>query len=63
MALYAQVLGVLELVPWNSNPHNEDNPDGELRQLAFGTSGQGFVVYLILEDQLYVDVLAVIWLD
>lgn len=63
LALYAQVLGVLELVPWNSNPHNEDNPDGALRQLTFGTNSQGIVVYLILEDQLYVDVIGVIWVD
>lgn len=59
LELYAQVLGVLELAPWNSHPHNEHNPDGALRQLTFG--GQGFVVYLILDDQRYVDIISVIW--
>ncbi len=63
LALYAQVLGVLELVPWNSHPHNEDNPEGALRHLTFGTNDQGFVVYLILEEQLCVDVIAVIWVE
>jgi hypothetical protein len=26
-AAYAQVFGVLELVPWNGDPPHEDNPD------------------------------------
>jgi hypothetical protein len=60
---YAGVLGVLELVPWHSHPHNQDNPKGALRQLLFGAENRGIVVYLILDDQLCVDVLKVIWLD
>jgi len=59
---YAQVLGVLELVPWNGMPHNNDNPDGSMRQVVFGLSSQGYVIYLILEDQRLVDVLRVVWL-
>jgi hypothetical protein len=58
---YAQVLGVLELVPWHGRPHNEDNPKGAVRQLLFGSRNQGIVIYLILDDQLCVDVLEVLW--
>jgi hypothetical protein len=58
---YAQVLGVLELVPWHGHPHNDVNPKGAVRQLLFGARNQGIVIYLILDDQLYVDVLEVMW--
>ena len=58
---YAQVLGVLELVPWHGHPHNQDNPKGAVRQLLFGADNQGIVIYLILDDQLCVDVLKVMW--
>ena len=61
LASYAQVLGVLELVPWNGDPYKKDNPEGNLRQLIFGSGGEGFVTYLILEDQRLVDVLKVLW--
>lgn len=56
-----QVLGVLELVPRHGRPHNEDNPKGAVRQLLVGTRSQGIVIYLILDDQLCVDVLEVLW--
>ena len=58
---YAQVLGVLELTPWNGAPYNDRKPDGIMRTLLFGT-GRGKVIYLILEDQRRVDVLTVMWL-
>lgn len=58
---YAQVLGVLELVPWQGQPHNEENPKGAVRHLLFGSRNQGIVIYLILDDQLRVDVLEVMW--
>jgi hypothetical protein len=51
LAFYAQVLGVLELAPWNGVPYNKGNPDGAMRQLMFGPSGVGVVTYLVLEDQ------------
>jgi hypothetical protein len=58
---YAQVLGVLEVAPWNGAPYNRSKPDGNLRQLVFGASGNGIVTYLILDDQRLVDVLKVQW--
>jgi len=60
---YAQVLGVLELVPWVGHPHHKDNPKGALRQLVFGPGEQGIVIYLILDDQQFVDVLEVMWVE
>jgi hypothetical protein len=56
---YAEALGVLKLAPWSGKPLREDNPDGNIRTLAFGPGG--LVTYLILEDQRRVDVLQVHW--
>ncbi len=50
---------MLEVVPWNGLPLNQDNPDGAVRQLPFGT--EGVITYLILDDQRRVDVLIVTW--
>ena len=58
---YAEALSVLELVPWNGEPINQQNPDGKVRVLPFGAAG--LVTYLILEDQRQVDVLDVIWAE
>lgn len=58
---YAQILGVLELAPWNGLPCNKDKSDGVMRTLLFG-GGQEKVIYLILEDQRRVDVVKVMWL-
>ena len=58
---YAQLLSILELVPWHGLAHNEKNPKGAVRQLLFGAQNQGMAVYLILDDQLCVDVLEVMW--
>lgn len=41
LAGYVEVLDVLELTPWNGAPLNEANPDGAVRQLVFGSEGQG----------------------
>ncbi len=55
---YAQVLGVLELVPWNGAQLHDENPGGAVRTLPFGRAGM--VTYLILDDQRRVDVLNVV---
>lgn len=59
---YAEVLGVLELVPWSGEPQHKANPDAAVRRWVFGPSGAGQVVYLILEDQHEVHVILVLWL-
>ncbi|SDM91684.1 hypothetical protein SAMN04489726_3986 [Allokutzneria albata] len=48
LAHYAQVLGVLELTPWNGTPYNRSNPDSPSRQFLFGPHGEGMAVYLVL---------------
>lgn len=62
LSAYAQALDVLKLVPWNGIPYNSEKPDGSMRTLMFG-DGRGKVTYLILDDQLRVDVLKVMWFD
>lgn len=59
----ADVMAMLELTPWHSAPINGDNPDGAVRQLFFGDSGQALLTFLILEDQRRVDVLEVMWVE
>lgn len=56
-----EVMTVLGLVPWNGNPINEDNPDGEMRTLHFGPGGAGLVTYLIVEHDRQVHVLLLQW--
>jgi hypothetical protein len=58
---YAEVLGVLQLTPWNGQPQHEDNPGGAVRRWAFGPGKAGQVVYLILDDQREVHLLLVQW--
>ncbi len=58
---YETALGVLELVPWNGRPYNDQKPDGSMRELVFG-NGFGTITYLILEDQREVHVLLVQWI-
>jgi hypothetical protein len=48
--------------PWSGRAYNRECPDGNMRALPFGPDGEGFVVYLILEDQRRVVVLRVMWL-
>jgi hypothetical protein len=59
LASYAELLVLLETVPWNGDPVHKDNPAGAVRTHAFGRGG--LVTYLILEDQRRVDVLIVQW--
>ena len=57
----AEAICVLELVPGKGDPYHRSNPDGSMRNLAFGPHGEGLVTYLILEDQNRVDLLRVLW--
>jgi hypothetical protein len=55
----AEAMSMLELTPWSGRPINEDNPQGNVRVLPFGTAA--LIAYLILDDQRRVDVLEVLW--
>lgn len=58
-----ELLSVIALVPWRSEPAAHDNPDGEVRFAPFSsTIGSGFVYFLILEDLNRVDLLELIWI-
>ncbi|MGH3819053.1 MAG: hypothetical protein ACRDRE_15130, partial [Pseudonocardiaceae bacterium] len=59
---YAEVLNVLELVPWSGEPQHKDNPDAAVRRWIFGSHGAGQLVYLIMENQHEVHVILVLWL-
>ncbi|ONI73398.1 hypothetical protein ALI144C_46715 [Actinosynnema sp. ALI-1.44] len=58
---YAELIAFLELTPWDALPYRDDNPDGNLRKVLFGSSAEGIAVYLILEDQRRVIVVSVTW--
>lgn len=59
---YAEALSLLEVTPWSGQAYNRQRPDGNIRVVPFGPDSEGYVVYLILEDQLRVAVLRVMWL-
>lgn len=61
LAVYAELLTVLQLTPWNGPPQHADNPSGEVRRWNFGAGQAGQVVYVILEDQQEVHLLLVQW--
>lgn len=64
LADYADVLGAMELAPWNGSSHHEGNPNGAVRRWSFGPGKAGHVIYLILDgqDRREVHVLLVQWL-
>lgn len=59
---YAEVLALLEVAPWSGEAYKRRRPDGAMRVAPFGSDGEGFVVYVVLEDQRRVVVLRVVWL-
>jgi hypothetical protein len=61
-AAFAEARVVLETAPWSGEPLFAAKPDGGLRTIVFGTTGQGMITFLILEDQRRVDILDVLWI-
>jgi hypothetical protein len=51
LPFYAELIAFIELTPWDAPPYRDDNPDGNLRKIVFGSTAEGIAVYLILEDQ------------
>jgi hypothetical protein len=49
------------LTPWDGEPYRDDKPNGNMRKIVFGPSGEGIAVYLVLEDQRRVLVVSVTW--
>lgn len=59
---YADVVEMLQLAPWNSEPQHEADPEGAVRRWPFGADKAGQVMYLILEEQHEIHLLHVQWL-
>lgn len=60
---YAQLLDLLELAPWRSEPYNDAKPDGALRTLRFGPADRAAAaVFLILEREQRVEIVRIFWL-
>jgi hypothetical protein len=63
LTYYAQVLDLLEIAPWNSEPYNDAKPDGVMRSLRFGRPGRtGEVIFLVLEPERRVEIVRVHWI-
>jgi len=63
LAPFAEARATLEVAPWNGAPYHKHKPDSPMRALTFGPTGQGDVVYLILDDYRRVDILVVVWVE
>jgi hypothetical protein len=63
LSAYSELIGFLELTPWEGAPYREDKPDGPMRTMPFGKRAEGMAVYVILDDQRRVVVVSVTWLE
>lgn len=59
LADYADVLDLLQVVPWKGQPQHVANPDAPVRRWMFGPAQAGQVGYSILEAQREVHLLHV----
>lgn len=60
---FAELMTLLELSPWVGASYDREQPDANMRTHLFGSAGEGFVIYLILELERRVSILRVVWLD
>jgi hypothetical protein len=61
-ARFAELRGALELDPWSGEPYVRTNSHSAMRTRTFAAaSGEGFVVYMVLERDRIVDLLQIIW--
>jgi hypothetical protein len=60
---YAHALDALAASPWDGAPHHPNNPSAEVRRWLFGPLGVGQVLYLVLERELEIHILRVVWLE
>ncbi len=61
LSFYSELIGFMELTPWDAPPYRQDKPDGNMRKMLFGRGAEGIAVYLIIEDQRRVVVVSVTW--
>ena len=61
LPFFAELVTVLQVVPWSGDAYDRQRPDANMRAHAFGEHGEGLAVYVILDDQRRVVVLRVLW--
>lgn len=62
LAAFAELRVTLEVAPWSGAPIRAGNPGGAVRFLGFSAgAGDGFVYYLVLDEQRRVDLLRLLW--
>ena len=61
LASYAELIGFMELTPWDASAYRQDKPDANMRKILFGPGSEGIAVYVILEEQRRVIVVSVTW--
>lgn len=60
---YGQLLDLLELVPWQSEPYNSAKPDGVMRKVLFGPSDRkAEAIFLVLELDQRVEIVRIVWI-
>jgi hypothetical protein len=60
---YAQLLDLLELAPWHSEPYSNAKPDGVMRKMMFGPPGRmAEAIFLVLERDRRVEIVRVVWI-
>ena len=62
LSFYSELIGFMELTPWDAPAYRQDKPDGNMRKMLFGHGAEGIAVYLILEEQCRVVVVSVTWI-
>jgi hypothetical protein len=63
-ARFAELRAALELDPWAGDPYVRGKPDSAMRTRTFAAaSGDGFVLYLVLDRDRLVDLLQIVWFD
>ncbi|WP_196450262.1 hypothetical protein [Planomonospora sp. ID82291] len=60
---FGSLVDLLEIHPWSGDSYNRKRPDANMRAHPFGDHREGLAVYLIIEDQLRVVILRVLWLS
>jgi hypothetical protein len=51
LSFYSELIGFMELTPWDAPAYRQDKPNGNMPKMLFGHGAEGIAVYLILEEQ------------
>ena len=59
----AELMSTLGVAPAAGTPYHWAHPDGTMFSIAFGPRGQGLAIYELVEDQRWVSVLRIFWVE